>query len=305
MLANSVSIQEAVTLNLVVALHSEAAPLINFYRLNKIQQQGVQLYSRCDEGLQINLLVAGIGRLAMASGVGWLAGWLAAGTPNRSCWLNIGSAGHEDLEVGTPVRVVQCQAPDTDRAHYPALVAPWRGAIAGLLTGDHVCHTYPAQSLVDMEGSAFFSSALHFAPSELVQSIKVVSDNQESSADELNGAKLTQLIQANTDDITGFAAELIKLTQSMPRPVCFLNEIPELTAHFHTTVSQLQQLQDLSRSLYNLGVNPEALRGHIANASRAKQLIQQWQQQLLTQAPNLSAAPTSSAVQAERTWERS
>lgn len=273
------------TLNLMVALHSEAAPLIDFYKLQKSSSPGAQWYGRETSGAQINLIVTGIGRVAMAAAVGWLAAMTAA---SRLAWLNVGTAGHKAVEIGQVLRIACCEGEPGGRRHFPALVAPWHGAIGSVQTGDHVCRDYPAQALVDMEASAFFTTATRFSPSELVQGLKVVSDNSEADITDLNAAALRAAIADNLAPITGFADAMLTLAECQPETIDLNNEFCDATRHLRMTASQQRQWQEAARHLINAGADSEALKKQLLAASEIKSVLSLWRDQLCTMAPVLS-----------------
>jgi len=52
-----------------------------------------------------------------------------------------------------------------------------------------------------MEAMAFFATACRSASSELVQSLKVVSDNQDQTAETVNAKQASELVAAHVDMI--------------------------------------------------------------------------------------------------------
>ena len=63
------------------------------------------------------------------------------------------------------------------RSWYPPLVAGLPGHATQVTTFDASVETYPADTVCDMEASAYFACATRFSTAELVQCYKVVSDN--------------------------------------------------------------------------------------------------------------------------------
>jgi len=139
-------------------------------------------------------------------------GWVGALRTNQDCaWLNIGTSGHASRELGELVLIHGVGDEVQQRSHYPSLVAKWSGQTDAVLSVSTPSDDYPEGAAVDMEAYAFFNSALRFSDSELVQSLKVVSDNRLSGIEELNAAKLTRYMSSNCLEVIAFAKSLISL----------------------------------------------------------------------------------------------
>ncbi|NKB70920.1 MAG: hypothetical protein GKR89_27940 [Candidatus Latescibacteria bacterium] len=175
--------------NFVTALAAEARPLIQRYRLVKTEADW-PLYQ--GDGLQ--LIVAGVGRLATAAATAYLAGR----TPQRPlAWLNIGIAGHGVLAVGTPL--LAHKITDAQTVHFPAF--PFRPPCATdvVHTVDQPETGYADKIAYDMEAAAFWPTACRFASAELVHCLKIVSDNPTQPADRLDAAAVAELVAAKLE----------------------------------------------------------------------------------------------------------
>jgi adenosylhomocysteine nucleosidase len=239
------------TLIVLVALSCEAKPLIDFYRLRKQSSGAFPHFCRPaknDGGYAINLVVTGIGTINMAAACGWIG---ARTSKHPSAWLNLGTAGHATLEVGEIVQVQRSMQLHAKRAHYPPRVAQWQGVGVSLLSYSAPCTEYPAEQAVDMEASALFATAKRFTSAELVQSLKVISDNQENGIENLNSALISELIAAQVSQINAFSEALIEL---IPREVSRDDPL-HLIASLHCTQSQRQQYIDLFGKLENIGLS--------------------------------------------------
>jgi hypothetical protein len=286
-------------INLLVALHCEAQPFIEAFKLRKVTDSVLSHYSGQGqlgglESMEINLVETGIGQLNMATAVGWLGARTAR---RRIAWLNVGTAGHTNMVVGTAVRIARCASESQERVYYPPLVATWpvikqkgsaeitsRRQLGEVLTGNTVCTDYPPQALVDMEAYAFFRSATKFSPAELVQSIKVVSDNTTSDVSLLDAKKLTEIMSVASVDICGFADSLVALANRLPeRAIANAHNLK----HLNFTVSQNLQFEDYYQKLINLGMSEAELKAKIMNSKNSKQLLAQMRSVLLNTAPAL------------------
>ena len=257
------------TVNILVALSCEAKPFVDFYRLTKVNAGGFPNF-RSDatprNAFAINLVVSGVGVTNMAAACGWL-GALASNQP--SIWLNCGVAGHKSLTTGEAVRVKQCKDSSAARSHYPPLVAKWSGQSVSLATYGTPCTDYPADHAVDMEASAFFAVANRFVSSELAQSIKIISDNGSSGIDQLNAARISNLIAGKITEINAFTQAMLAI---LP-PSAERNDLSNAIQHLHCTASRLQQFQDLTNKLRNLGFRDKELSEIVQAAASMKQLL--------------------------------
>ena len=191
--------------NLVTALAAEARPLIERYRLAKIEAD-FPLYR--GDGLQ--LIVAGVGRVCAAAATAYLAGR----TPARPlAWLNIGIAGHGSLAVGTPL--LAHKITDGRTVYYPAF--PFRPpcATSPVHTVDRPETSYRDGIAFDMEAAGFWPTACRFASAELVHCLKIVSDNPDHPADHLDAAALGKLLAEHIDLVDRLQTLIAPLAQSL------------------------------------------------------------------------------------------
>lgn len=233
--------EQAPLLTIMVALNCEAKPWVDHYHLKKIDSRPFALYQNND----VQVVITGIGSNSMAVAVGWIA---AQGLRCR-VWLNIGTAGHATRPLGDIFQVHGVARSTTDRAHYPPLTARWKGSTDALLSVDTPTKEYPGGAAVDMEASAFFEAAMHFSSAELVQSIKVVSDNVEHSYELLNAAKITELMRPHVTLVGDYATRLCELV-SIPVSKPTFSQLMSLKSTF----SQQQQLKNLLHKAAVLGL---------------------------------------------------
>jgi nucleoside phosphorylase len=273
----------ATSLNILVALNCEARPLIDLYRLKKRSAKGLAWYRRSADQSQlfnINLVISGIGALNMVSA----CSWLAAKTEQENCaWLNTGTAGHGTLPVGELVRVVHSIEQSSDKSHYPPLVSKFKGTAISLLTNNTPVADYPENQAVDMEAHAFFTTAKRFASSELVQSIKVISDNKDNDLELLNAKKITQLIAAQANSIDQFARSLVELA---PSPIVQF-EMDEELKHLHCTTSQMLQFQSLMAKLDTMPLERNQIRAQTKGVTSMRDLLARLTALQIETAPHL------------------
>lgn len=197
----------AATVNLVVAMGCEAAPLLRGLSLKSLPVEG-GFRAWCDDTRETFLLQAGIGRVNAAAGV--VALQELSGHPPCSAWLNVGIAGHADEEIGRLLMAESVHEESGGWVRYPALPAGLAMGTAPLLTLDRPRNDYRPGFLHDMEGSAFMATALRYSSMELVHCLKVVSDNraQPLSTAGFSKARVESLLEPAVEGVVSMVAEL-------------------------------------------------------------------------------------------------
>lgn len=180
-------------INIVVAWMAEARPLIEQYRLKPLSRKyGFRIY-RNDE---ITLVVAGQGKIAAAVATAWLQ---AVSKPNGCVgWLNVGTAGHRDLPIGTAIEASRVL--DLARDRYWVLSGSETGLPGiDMVTLDAPDGSYQLEAAVDMEASGFVETALRFSEKCDIGCFKVISDNAQETLEGFTPSRATELIAASTD----------------------------------------------------------------------------------------------------------
>lgn len=230
-------------LNLMVALPAEARPIVEMLRLKSVPCNApFKLYVN----EHYRLLVSGIGQTAMASACGWLAGH---GEAHDNAWLNVGVAGHRDLELGSLRVAHRIDDQVLERSWYPPQLV---GDLVGerLITVPRVQCDYPEETLYDMEASAFVAVCTRFCTAELVQSVKVVSDNRDHSHTALDAKRVGALIEASARSIIDYAKALADLAQAYYHDgeVDGLEQLcGEIQQRWHFSSTRQNQLRNLMR----------------------------------------------------------
>ncbi len=189
-------------INIVVAMKREALPLINYWNL-KINSK--KFYS--NKKKRINLIISGIGKKKSEKATIYLA----EKTNENSFFLNIGIAGHKDFKLGEIVLVSKVTDNKTKYNWYPSLL--WKTKIKKnpLITVRFPKIRYLTKQLYDMEASGFFKAARKFVGPEMVQSIKIISDNKKSSILNISSNKIENWIKSKIITIDKLINEFIKI----------------------------------------------------------------------------------------------
>jgi hypothetical protein len=181
-------------INLLVALKSEARPLIERFSLSRVAADS---RPRLFEGPGLCLAISGIGKTAATTAVSALVS--LNGQEEEQGWVNLGLAGHRDHELGRAFLAHKVEDAVSGQVWRPPPVFGVGLPRAAVLTVEEPELEYPLDVLYDMEASAFLAATSQYSRPELAQVLKVVSDNLQ---------RPTRLLTAMT------AAELMR--QQMP-----------------------------------------------------------------------------------------
>lgn len=264
-------------ITIIAALNCEAKPWVDFYGLKKQCDSPFRYYAK--DGVAIEVVISGIGSIAMAAAIGWIG----ASAAHPRAWLNLGIAGHATKPIGSICRV-HSVVNATDLAKYhPPLVAKWKGESSAIASVNAPTNSYAEGAMIDMESYAFFKAATLFSPSELVQSIKVISDNQEQGFEELNAAKITALMLPHIEQVNNFSAELVALCPE--RKIEHPWQALLLTRSSH---SQGLQLDELLSKACVLGLHAQVASLGLESQTPVKTSIDKLKALLAKSAPDLS-----------------
>ena len=172
-------------INIVVAMKREAFPLISYWDLKENRDK---FYS--NKKKKINLIISGIGKKKSEKATKYLA----EKTNKNSFFVNIGIAGHKDYNLGEITLVSKVTDNKTKYNWYPSLL--WKTKIkkTPLITVGFPKIRYTTNNLYDMEASGFFKGAREFVGPEMVQCIKIISDNKKSSILNISSNKIENWI---------------------------------------------------------------------------------------------------------------
>lgn len=188
---------------------AEAKPLIERYRLKRREAAGCPVF--CDEKGRFWLAVSGVGKIRCGEAVTAL--YHAAGAVAGMAWLNVGIAGHRQRRRGELRWVDQVHDSASGEIWYPPLLmGNSSGGASGLVTVDEPGEYPSGDTLVDMEASGFYAVACQFSKPELVQCVKVVSDNAQHSWREVNKAMVKAWIEAQMEEIAAYSEDLLSLS---------------------------------------------------------------------------------------------
>lgn len=193
----------------VAALHCEAKPIIDHYRLKKSPA-----HSNFDVYLKEDMLciISGIGKTAVAAATAWIAGLNKDET--SIAWINIGTAGSATHTIGTALSIDKISDDISDRLFHPQTLFDPGLESAHCQTLSKPSTDYHVQLIYDMEASAFFETACRFSGTGLVHCLKIISDNpsQQIGRDK---ARISEIIKTKMAQLAGFAESLNEMNDQV------------------------------------------------------------------------------------------
>ncbi len=225
----------------VVALQCEAKPLVEYFGLKRrMDHSAFPVYEKA----ATTLTISGIGKTSAAAAVAYTQ--MLFGNLKYSVWLNIGIAGHRRPMLGQMFVVHKIVDEETGYRWYPPLLYRPSVSSAEITTVARPETEYAQDVLYDMEASGFYPTARRFSTSELIQCLKIVSDNDSVSRQKINPKQVSLLVNANIEDIENTANQLSQMAQSiLQSPPAQFNEFLQ---QWHFTDHQKSRLEQcLSR----------------------------------------------------------
>ncbi len=250
----------------IVALECEAKPLIKHFGFKRCTDETAYSVFRTDH---MTLTVSGVGKLAAAGATAYTQG--RYGSNQHAIWLNIGIAGHLNIEVGD-CRIAH-KITDFERTKhwYPSILFTTSNATAELLTVSEIETEYEQNYLYEMEASGFYSSACRFSSLELIHALKVVSDNQFSPAETLSRKAVSTLIAGQLNAIETLRNELVFIQQQRATNINL--NISLFQSNWHFTTHQLMQLTKLLSQWNLLSTDTSPTIDQISHLQSSKQVI--------------------------------
>jgi hypothetical protein len=264
----------------VCALHCEAKPVIDYYRLKKSHDERAFDIYRGDDMVCV---ISGIGKVASAAACAWVAARFDGEA--ALAWINLGVAGAAEHEVGKLFVLNKIVDADSGQSYYP--VPTTRSpASSACLTLSLPSDDYREDSLFDMEASGFIYSALRFSSAELTQSLKIVSDNRRQQTGK-NRQRVSELVQQSIESIDRQATGLHSLKQEIAALDISSESWQQLLALAHFSQTQRNRLRVLWRYLGNRDFSAESLLQRLAAQNSANAIIETLEQISFRDSENL------------------
>ena len=247
------------------ALPCEAKPVVDHFNLKKelsIQPFAVYL------GKDICLTVTGVGKSAMAAGVAYTQALFPSVRP--FFMLNLGVAAHKEYALGDLYIMDKITDFDSQRSYYPSLFISLPYPAGSIQTVSTPQLDYDSLQFFDMEASAFYETAVRFCTSEFIFCLKIISDNQHSSVENIQPKLVSQWITKHVSvlDLLLSQIEAQGDSGSQFEPRLFKYYVQR----YHFTVNERQQLKSLLAH-WNLLTDNRVIDFDTSSFKSAKELL--------------------------------
>jgi nucleoside phosphorylase len=253
----------------VTALHCEAKPIIDHYRLKKSPS-----HHAFDIYLDDNTVcvISGIGRIAAAAATAWIAG-INRDEPSIA-WINIGTAGSATHKIGTALSINKISDDVSNQHFYPVPLHNCALESAHCQTLGQASTDYQAGQIYDMEASAFFNTATRFSSAELVHCVKIISDNpsQQTGRDK---ARISELINAHIAELADFVQSIGYLNDQVATLEIKQSDWMKFLACAHFTQTQKTRLNKSLRFLLSQQIQTDDLIAEAKDLRSADRIIAQ------------------------------
>ena len=271
-------------MRLVSALAPEATPLIEHYRLEKVDSNPMFPLYRNDT---IYLVVSGIGKTLAAAATAYLH-TKSGELPNQP-FLNIGIAGHQRAITGVPRVASRITDQSTGQTWYPSQII--RGSIerSPLITVETVERVYAEDAAYDMEAAGFYPIAWRASTAELVQSLKVISDHPGEPVAGLDLQRIEGLIGDCIDEIDSLVKALQDLADIVASTTLESDSLEPFIERWHFSVTQRHRLRRVLERWAVLEKGESPLTSVPLDCPSARHTIEALENALLAKPLNLHA----------------
>ena len=252
------------------ALMPEARPLIDHWRLRLLS--GSLPFSIYQNGSKA-LVITGMGKANMAAAVAYSLSVL----PNQNAVLvNLGIAGHPQHSLGSLWLAHKISDCETGKSWYPPMSFLGHTPSSALISFSRPHDEYLLDALYDMEATAFYEIACKFSSPELIQVLKLVSDNCERGLANINPKQVTEWVSAKIPQIETALFALQKAREKLPQ--FDTEQYQEILVHWHFSATNAVRLRNLLQKWRLL--TGEDFNWKEMGACNAKQLLDRLEQSL-------------------------
>lgn len=237
---------------LAIALHAEARPVIERFRLKQDDSFELPVFRRDD----VWLTVTGTGSMKSAIATACLL--TRVEWNEDAVMFNLGIAGHTQKAEEGPVSVGdrflanKITERSTGRSFFPDLLARPPLAEAAVTTVERPLDRVDAGTvepgLADMEAAGFYQAAATFLPPHRIGCVKVVSDHLEMRR--LDKNRVGELIAGVLDEFEAAVAAYRSIDDGRPDVLtdADLQVVEDIRNRLRLTSSRHRMLSDLARS---------------------------------------------------------
>jgi adenosylhomocysteine nucleosidase len=225
---------------ITTALKAEAISIIRHFKLKNFIDNKFEIFSNED----IFLIITKVGSINSAIATAYIATLLNIKFKNEKLvFLNIGIAGHKDLSIGSCILAHEVRDEITKIKYFPSLIFDFD------ITKTILCVSKPSKDYLDdfvfdMESFGFFVAASKFCEIDLIQSLKIISDNLSSNILDISKEKIEDLIFKNLNVIEKIIFDMFKVLKSIKNEISINDELLIIQNKFHLTFSEQNMLSD-------------------------------------------------------------
>ena len=223
----------------VIALPSEARPIISAFKLSKTDDEAVFPIYKNEVSGQL-LIISGVGQMNAAAATSYICG--RYNFPPWVAWINIGIAGYAEEPLGRLFQVAKVINESETRVAYPGFRLSKLVPLTTLITREQPSNDYKTDALYDMEGLTFAELASRFSCNELTFLFKVVSDSNAKQLRQIKPLYVEKLLTQNMHTIFLLVDEVKELVKEEKRRLDISNDVEIVLSKFHFSASRKVQL---------------------------------------------------------------
>jgi hypothetical protein len=253
-------------MNFVIAFQAEARPMIDHLHLKKVE--GTQFpHFQSDEH---NLVICGMGKARARQGAEYL---LTHQEEKNLPWLNLGIAGHGNLNQGTAFLAGKIEDDESRETFFPPLIFPKYLPVSSIISCKEPSSKYRPEYGYDMEAHAFYKALAGHSLRELIQVVKIVSDNPCSPLEQVNPKMASKWIEQNLENVMRLVRDMEKCWKEIRTDPEVENLHQKLLSFHRFSVTRRHQLHDLIRHLHAHKLDPGEMIELVQNAKGPAEAI--------------------------------
>jgi len=225
----------------VIALKPEAKKIIEFYNLELCKKYSTfRVY--CNKNKGHWLIISGIGGKNVKKSISYLKE--ISDVKKWTIWINLGIAGNVD-NYGKLFIIDEIKSLTSDIRYFPNIGIKKNFNRKALISLESPSDNYSDNYLIDMEGYSFFEKTHEFSNRELIYILKVVSDDQEHSIENISKEMVYSLISSVNNEINIIISYLIRISKIIFNEEIVNFDFDKLNNKWHFSFSQKVQMKSL------------------------------------------------------------
>ena len=225
----------------VIALKPEAKKIIEVYNLELCKKYSTfQVY--CNKNKCHWLIISGIGGKNVKKSISYLKE--ISDVKKWTIWINLGIAGNVD-NYGKLFIIDEIKSLTSDIRYFPNIGIKKNFNRKALMSLESPSDNYSDNYLIDMEGYSFFEKTHEFSNRELIYILKVVSDDQEHSIENISKEMVYSLISSVNNEINIIISYLIRISKIIFNEEIVNFDFDKLNNKWHFSFSQKVQMLSL------------------------------------------------------------